>query len=93
VGAKFCSECGTALLASAGAEGEQRRVVTVLFFDLAGFTERSEALDPEDVRAFLVPFYELVAEEVGRHGGIVDKFLGDGAMVVFGVPVAHEDDA
>jgi class 3 adenylate cyclase/tetratricopeptide (TPR) repeat protein len=67
--------------------------VTVLFFDLAGFTARSEALDPEDVRAFLVPFYELVAEEVERHGGIVDKFLGDGAMVVFGVPVAHEDDA
>src|SRR5690242_10268144 len=50
-------------------------------------------MDPEDVRAFLVPFYELVSEEVARRGGIVDKFLGDGAMVVFGVPAAHEDDA
>lgn len=91
-GAKFCSECGTALAAALGA-GEQRRVVTVLFFDLVGFTARSDAMDPEDVRAFLVPFYELVTDEVARHGGMVDKFFGDGAMVVFGVPVAHEDDA
>jgi class 3 adenylate cyclase/tetratricopeptide (TPR) repeat protein len=90
--AKFCLECGAPLGATTGAWGEERRVVTVVFFDLAGFTARSETLDPEDVRAFLVPFYELVAEEAERHGGKVDKFLGDGALVAFGVPVAHEDD-
>ena len=90
--AKFCQECGAALTALARSPASERRVVTVLFCDLVGFTSRSELLDPEDVRAFLVLYYDLVVAEVERHGGVVDKFTGDGAMVVFGVPTAHEDD-
>ena len=71
---------------------EERKFVTVLFADLAGFTSRSEALDPEDVRAFLVPYYDVLTAEIERHGGLVDRFLGDGVMALFGAPLAHEDD-
>ena len=71
---------------------EERKVVTVLFADLAGFTSRSETLDPEDVRAFLLPYYDTLTSEIERHGGHVDRFLGDGVMALFGAPVAHEDD-
>ncbi len=71
---------------------EERRIVTILFADLAGFTARSERLDPEDVRAFLLPYYDVLTSEVARHGGLVDRFLGDGIMAIFGAPVAHEDD-
>src|SRR5215217_3813080 len=90
--AKFCEECGTRLQVERETVTENRKVVTILFGDLVGFTRRSETLDPEDVRAFLLPYYDLVTSEVERHGGTVDKFLGDGVMAVFGAPVAHEDD-
>ena len=80
------------LAAVTGPVREERRVVTVLFADLAGFTSRSEALDPEDVRAFLVPYYDVLTSEIERHGGHVDRFLGDGVMALFGAPTAHEDD-
>ena len=66
--------------------------MTVLFADLAGFTARAEAMDPEDVRAFLHPWYELLQHEVAGHGGVVERHLGDGIMALFGAPVAHEDD-
>jgi class 3 adenylate cyclase/tetratricopeptide (TPR) repeat protein len=89
-GFAFCPHCG-AKLTSTPAE-EQRKVCTILFCDLVGFTQRSEQLDPEDVRAFLLPYYELMTDEVTRHGGAIDKLYGDGAMTVFGVPTAHEDD-
>ena len=85
-------ECGGPVAAPARTVVSERRVVTIFFCDLVGFTSRSELLDPEDVRAFLVPYYDLLVAEVERHGGVVDKFTGDGAMVSFGVPVAHEDD-
>jgi class 3 adenylate cyclase/tetratricopeptide (TPR) repeat protein len=71
---------------------EERRVITVLFADLVGFTERSEQLDPEDVRALLTRYYASLRAELEAHGGVVDKFIGDAVMAVFGAPVAHEDD-
>jgi class 3 adenylate cyclase/tetratricopeptide (TPR) repeat protein len=90
-GARFCNGCGSPLVAP-GPVREERKVVTVLFADLAGFTSRSETLDPEDVRAFLLPYYGVLTSEITRHGGHVDRFLGDGVMALFGAPTAHEDD-
>ena len=91
-GAKFCNACGAPLDAAARS-GEERRLVSVLFVDLVGFTSRSEKLDPEDVRAFLVPYYERVRRELESHGGRVEKFVGDAVMGVFGAPVTYGDDA
>ena len=80
-------------MADAGAAGrEERKVVTVLFADLVGFTSRSERLDPEDVRALLSPYYARLRTELVRFGGTVEKFIGDAVMALFGAPVAHEDD-
>jgi class 3 adenylate cyclase/tetratricopeptide (TPR) repeat protein len=76
-----------------GAPLEERKVVSVLFCDLVGFTAASEAVDPEDVRARLRPYHARLREEVERFGGTVEKFIGDAVMAVFGAPVAHEDDA
>ena len=72
---------------------EERRLLSILFADLAGFTQRSDHADPEDVRGILVPFHAIAKEEIERFGGMLDKFIGDAAMGVFGAPVAHEDDA
>ncbi len=71
---------------------EERKVITVLFTDLVGFTSRAEDLDPEDVRAMLVPYYQRLREQIEQRGGTVEKFIGDAVMAVFGAPVAHEDD-
>jgi class 3 adenylate cyclase/tetratricopeptide (TPR) repeat protein len=71
----------------------ERKVVTVLFADLVGFTARSEQLDPEDVAAELGRYHARVREELERFGGTVEKFIGDAAMAIFGAPVAHEDDS
>ena len=70
----------------------QRKVVTILFADLVGFTSRSERLDPEDVAAELGRYHAHVRAELQRYGGTVEKFIGDAAMAIFGAPVAHEDD-
>jgi class 3 adenylate cyclase/tetratricopeptide (TPR) repeat protein len=91
-GAKFCSECGLALAAAAPLAHEERKVVSVLFADLVGFTSRAELMDPEDVRALLSPFYARLRAELERFGGTVEKFIGDAVMALFGAPVAHEDD-
>jgi class 3 adenylate cyclase len=72
---------------------EERKVVTVLFCDLVGFTAASEQADPEDVRARIRPYHTRLRREIERHGGTVEKFIGDAVMAVFGAPVAHEDDA
>src|SRR5439155_17736852 len=71
---------------------EERKVVTVLFCDLVGSTARAEGLDPEDVRALLSRYHSRVRAELERHGGTVEKFIGDAVMALFGAPVAHEDD-
>src|ERR671922_1426278 len=71
---------------------EERKVVTVLFADLVGFTARAEQLDPEEVRAVLGPYHARLRSELERFGGTVEKFIGDAAMALFGAPVAHEDD-
>jgi len=70
----------------------ERKVVSVVFCDLVGFTSRAESLDPEDVEAFLRPYHERVRAELERHGGTVEKFIGDAVMALFGAPTAHEDD-
>lgn len=96
----FCPRCGSRL---AGAEPpprapgpgdgeEDRRVVTVLFADLAGFTALAERLDPEEVRGLQEALFATLAAVVERYGGFVEKFVGDAVMAVFGAPVAHEDD-
>ncbi|MDQ3530802.1 MAG: AAA family ATPase [Actinomycetota bacterium] len=91
--AKFCSECATPLIATPTPEAEERKVVSILFVDLVGFTARSHDADPEDVRAALKPYHERLKQESERFGGTVEKFIGDAVMTVFGAPIAHEDDA
>ncbi len=89
--ARFCSQCAAALDGPVPAR-EERKVVTVLFVDLVGFTARAEKLDPEDVREILTTYHDRVRAELERHGGTVEKLVGDGVMALFGAPVAHEDD-
>ena len=89
---KFCPQCG-AELAAAALSREQRKTVTVLFCDLTGSTALGETLDPERLRALLARYFERMQAIVERHGGSVEKFIGDAVMAVFGVPLLHEDDA
>ena len=91
-GARFCDSCAAALTAATAAR-EQRKTVTVLFCDVTGSTELGEKLDPEALRALLARYFERMKTIVERHGGTVEKFIGDAVMAVFGVPVLHEDDA
>jgi class 3 adenylate cyclase/tetratricopeptide (TPR) repeat protein len=90
--AKFCSNCGAALAFETERAREERKVVTVLFADLVGFTSRAEQMDPEDVRAVLEPYHARLRTELERRGGTVEKFIGDAVMALFGAPTAHEDD-
>jgi class 3 adenylate cyclase/tetratricopeptide (TPR) repeat protein len=97
-GFKFCGNCAapltsaTAATADESTEVEERKIVTVLFADLAASTELAARLDPEDLRGVLRPFFEAMAEEIARYGGTVQKYIGDAVVAVFGVPAAHEDD-
>jgi class 3 adenylate cyclase len=91
-GNKFCGECATPLAPTPSSHAEERKVVTVLFCDLVGFTASSDNADPEDVRAKLRPYHSMLRTEIERYGGTVEKFIGDAVMAVFGAPVAHEDD-
>src|SRR6266498_5400717 len=90
--ALFCLACGTRLREAAPTRGEERKVVTVLFCDLVGFTTRSDRSDPEDVRATLSSYFTRLRRAIERHGGTVEKFIGDAVVAVFGAPIAHEDD-
>ena len=102
---KFCGECGTALAASAASPttpavsgpaapaAAERRLVSVLFVDLVGFTTLSERRDPEDVRELLTRYFDTARRLVDRYGGVVEKFIGDAVMAVWGTPAAQEDDA
>jgi class 3 adenylate cyclase len=72
---------------------EERRLVTVLFVDLVGFTGLAERLDPEDLKRIVTPYFDRVRKEVERFGGHVEKYIGDAVMALFGAPVSHGDDA
>ena len=101
-GARFCSRCGTAL-SPAAADGvarrdaadadESRKMVTVLFADVAGSTAVGERVDPETLRRVMSRHFDETRRIVEEHGGVVEKFIGDAVMAVFGIPRVHEDDA
>src|SRR6266568_1320344 len=89
----FCPFCGAPLSAPAAASGvKERKVISVLFCDLVGFTAASESADPEEVAARVAPYHGRTRERIEAFGGTVEKFIGDAVMAVFGAPVAHEDD-
>jgi class 3 adenylate cyclase len=90
--ARFCLACGAALAGAPSPRREERRIVTVVFVDLVGFTAQSERLDPEDVQAFLSPYHQTVREELESFGGVVEKFIGDAVVGIFGAPTAFGDD-
>src|SRR5438477_11427221 len=92
-GARFCPACGAALATSPPPREIARKTLTILFSDVSGFTALGERLDPESVHQLMARFFNEMAEVVARHGGRVEKFIGDEVMVVFGLPVVHEDDA
>ena len=91
-GSKFCKECATPLGAPARPSAEERKVVTALFCDLVGFTAASESADPEDVDQMLSAYAAMARTQIESHGGVVEKFIGDAVVGIFGVPAAHEDD-
>ena len=92
--ARFCPACGTPLDGAVPARPDrrERRVVTVLFCDLVAYTAQSEASDPEDLDRMLAAYFRLARAAIERHGGVVEKFIGDAVVGVFGAPRAHEDD-
>ncbi len=104
---KFCGECGTPLtvgttsLTASPAAAQpvrehataERRLVSVLFADLVGFTTLSESRDAEEVRELLSKYFDTCKTLISRYGGVVEKFIGDAVMAVWGAPVATEDDA
>lgn len=89
--AKFCQSCGTRLEAQESVE--VRKLATVVFCDVTGSTALGEKLDPEVLRRLITRYFEDMRVVLTRHGGTVEKFIGDAVMAVFGVPVVHEDDA
>ncbi len=90
---KFCGECGTKLAALAIPRREVRKTVTVLFSDVTGSTALGEQLDPESLRTVMGRYFGAMKAVIERHGGTVEKFIGDAIMAVFGIPTLHEDDA
>jgi class 3 adenylate cyclase len=90
----FCPYCGEPTSTAPVVEpARERKVVTVLFCDVVGFTSASEGADPEDVREQMQGYYARVRQEIESFGGTVEKYIGDAVMAVFGAPVSHEDDA
>jgi class 3 adenylate cyclase len=90
--ARFCLNCGSSL-AAAPPQAEVRKTVTILFADVVGSTSRSEKTDPESTRRLLSRYFDAMRRVIERHGGTVEKFIGDAVMAVFGIPSLHEDDA
>jgi class 3 adenylate cyclase/tetratricopeptide (TPR) repeat protein len=91
-GANFCSVCGARFDTSAAA-AEVRKTVTIVFCDVTGSTELGEQLDPESMRKVMSRYFDVMRAALERHGGSVEKFIGDAVMAVFGIPQLHEDDA
>jgi class 3 adenylate cyclase/tetratricopeptide (TPR) repeat protein len=91
-GAKFCEDCAAPLVAQETPH-EVRKTVSIVFCDVAGSTAMGETLDPESVRRVMGRFFDSMRTAIERHGGTVEKFIGDAVMAVFGVPQVHEDDA
>ncbi|MEP6910504.1 MAG: adenylate/guanylate cyclase domain-containing protein [Actinomycetota bacterium] len=89
---RFCGACGAELTAERTAQ-QVRKTVTVLFCDVTGSTSLGEQLDPESLRRTMGQYFDEIRRVVERHGGTVEKFIGDAVMAVFGIPRAHEDDA
>jgi class 3 adenylate cyclase/tetratricopeptide (TPR) repeat protein len=92
VGVRFCASCGAELLARTG-DARMRKVVTVVFTDVVGSTALGERLDAESLRHVMWRYFDAMQATLERHGGIVEKFIGDAIVAVFGVPAVHEDDA
>src|SRR5216684_2135306 len=88
--ARFCSSCGAQLI---GGTRQERKVVSVLFVDLVGFTGRADGRDPEDVRDVLQSYHRTAEAAISSFGGNLEKFIGDAVMAVFGAPISHGDDA
>ena len=91
--AKFCLECASALGQGVARQSGTRKLVTVLFADVVGSTALGERLDPETLRGLLARYFAAAKQVVERHGGTIEKFIGDAVMAVFGIPQLHEDDA
>src|ERR1700754_1737926 len=90
-GSRFCSSCGTPL--GGRAPREVRKTVTALFCDVVGSTALGEQLDAETLRGVMGRYFSVIETVVSGHGGTVEKFIGDAAMAVFGIPRVQEDDA
>ena len=91
--ARFCMNCGTSLGESEALAAEVRKIVTIVFADVTGSTALGERLDPEALRRVMGRYFDEMAAVIQRHGGTVEKFIGDAVMAVFGIPRLHEDDA
>src|SRR6184192_378033 len=91
--ARFCLACGAELAVSPVEQREVRKTVTVVFTDVTGSTALGERLDPESLRRVMTRYFDSMREVLERHGGTVEKFIGDAVMAVFGIPKLHEDDA
>ncbi len=91
--AKFCWNCATPLKQAAHPSRQVRKTVSVLFCDVTGSTALGERLDPESTRAIMTRYFAIATQVLERHGGTVEKFIGDAVMAVFGIPLLHEDDA
>lgn len=89
----YCGNCGTLLDVQRGSSPEERRFATVVFADVVGFTKLADDRDPEDTARVIDGAFRQLSEVVVQHGGTVDKYIGDSIMAVFGIPLAHEDDA
>ena len=88
--ARFCNACGTPL---AGEQDQRRKPATLLFADVAGSTALAERIDAEAVRELMLAYFREMRSAIEAHGGVVEKFIGDAVVGIFGVPAAHEDDA
>ena len=91
-GQRFCGDCGAPLGRPSGPVAQERKVITALFCDLVGFTATAESADPEDVDRMLSAYAAMARTQIHAYGGVVEKFIGDAVVGVFGIPFAHEDD-